>query len=80
MSVAGSITQSSSATGLLTSTSPTTTQASLPDMRHDSTDPGTEPELDYDVLSAAAVGRDAGGDLNYLNEESVTQAIWEMVA
>jgi len=32
------------------------------------------------VLSAAAVGRDKGGDLNYLNEESVTQAIWEMVA
>jgi len=51
-----------------------------PDMRYDSTDPGTEPELYYDVLSAAAVGRDKGGDLNYLNEESVTQAIWEMVA
>ena len=53
---------------------------SLPDMRHDSTDPGTEPELDYDVLSAAAVGRDKGGDLNYLNEEHVTQALHEMVA
>jgi len=52
----------------------------LPDMRHDSVNPGSDPELTFDVLSAAAVKRNEGGDLDYLNEESVEAAIWEMVA
>jgi len=52
----------------------------LPDMRHDSVNPGSDPELEFDVLSAASMKRDAGGDLDYLNEESVEAAIWEMVA
>tara|TARA_R110002111_G_scaffold235139_1_gene296203 strand:- start:6 stop:254 length:249 start_codon:yes stop_codon:yes gene_type:complete len=52
---------------------------SLPDMRHDSTDPGEAGDIDFIVLSAAAVQRSLGGDMDCLNDSEVEDAIVEQI-
>ena len=49
------------------------------DMRHDSTDPGEPGFIDFIVLSAAAVQRSVGGDMDSLNESEVEDAINEQI-
>jgi hypothetical protein len=49
------------------------------DMGVDSVDPGDPGHIDFMVLSAAAVQRSVGGDMNYLNDDDVQDAIIEQV-
>jgi hypothetical protein len=50
-----------------------------PDLRHDSVDPGEDGECVYNVLSAAAVCRNKGGDMSLLDDEGVLEAIQEQL-
>jgi|GEM_PF-3456430 len=52
---------------------------SPPDMSPDSVDPGDAGYIDFTVLSAAAVSRISGGDMDYLNDDDVEDAILEQV-
>lgn len=49
------------------------------DMSYDSVDPGSDGECHFNVLSAAAVCRDKGGDMTLLDDESVESAILEQL-
>jgi len=49
------------------------------DMSYDSVDPGGDGECVFSVLSAAAVCRDKGGDMSFLDDEGVEMAIMEQL-
>ena len=49
------------------------------DMSHDSVDTGGDGECIFNVLSAAAVCRNKGGDMSLLDEDGVQDAIMEQL-
>ncbi len=49
------------------------------DLSHDSVDPGDPGDMDFVVLSAAAVRKEKGGDMSYLEDGLVEDAIMEQL-
>jgi len=49
------------------------------DMSVGSVDPGDPGDMDFTVLSAAAVRREQGGDMAYLNDGDIEEAIVEQL-
>ena len=52
---------------------------SPPDMSYDSVDPGCDGEIVFDMLSAAAVRKERGGDPDQLSREAIEYAIYEQL-
>ena len=48
-------------------------------MSYDSVDPGCDGEIVFDMLSAAAVRKERGGDPDQLSREAIEYAIYEQL-